>query len=824
MAVFGRFTRNARFSFQIAEEEARRMFKSEVDPSHVLIGILSANTTKASEILRQNGLEMEALKEMVEKLSVLDVKKQEDIYYSASLKYVIEESIKMANQSGAPIVTTEHILYSIVKMNEAPVSIILDRFGVDKDKVLSSLSSYLNSLRSFNQGGYQEDDGFDEDAEGDGEALQKYTLDLNELAIKDKIDPVIGRASEIERLIQILMRRTKNNPVLIGEPGVGKTAIAEGLAQRIVSGNVPEIIRDKKIFSLDLTSLIAGSKYRGEFESRIKNLLEELRQRNDVILFIDEIHTIVGAGSSEGSLDASNILKPYLTRGEIQIIGATTVDEYRKYVEKDAALERRLQTILVEEPSEEDAIKIIEGLKDKYEAHHRVLISNEAIEAAVTLSKRYISDRYLPDKAIDLIDEAQSLVRMKNYVRPLSLKEIEDELKEISSEKIQAIQAQDFERAAQLRDKERELKDKMDLDRTEWKQKSELNSIKIGFDDIARVVSKWTGIPVEKLSEEEKEKLLNLDKNLKAKVIGQDEAIDVLSHSIKRARVGLKDKNKPIGSFIFVGPTGVGKTYLAKALAESLFNDENAMIRIDMSEYMEKYSVSKLIGSPPGYVGYDEGGQLTEAIRKKPFSVVLFDEIEKAHPDVFNALLQLLDDGRLTDSKGRTVDFKNAVIIMTSNVGANRFKKQNTYGFGDASSEEKSEKKKISEIANEELKKTFRPEFLNRVDDIVVFNQLKENDIEKIVHLMAEDLKAKLKEMGIVIEIDKSVEDEIAKKGFDLEYGARPLERTFKKMIEDRLSEEILKNNVSKDKSITIYYNGKELEFKNGKEEELVQV
>jgi len=824
MAVFGRFTRNARFSFQIAEEEARRMFKSEVDPSHVLIGILSANTTKASEILRQNGLEMEALKEMVEKLSVLDVKKQEDIYYSASLKYVIEESIKMANQSGASIVTTEHILYSIVKMNEAPVSIILDRFGVDKDKVLSSLSSYLNSLRSFNQGGYQEDDGFDEETEGDGEALQKYTLDLNELAIKDKIDPVIGRASEIERLIQILMRRTKNNPVLIGEPGVGKTAIAEGLAQRIVSGNVPEIIRDKKIFSLDLTSLIAGSKYRGEFESRIKNLLEELRQRNDVILFIDEIHTIVGAGSSEGSLDASNILKPYLTRGEIQIIGATTVDEYRKYVEKDAALERRLQTILVEEPSEEDAIKIIEGLKDKYEAHHRVLISNEAIEAAVTLSKRYISDRYLPDKAIDLIDEAQSLVRMKNYVRPLSLKEIEDELKEISSEKIQAIQAQDFERAAQLRDKERELKDKMDLDRTEWKQKSELNSMKIGFDDIARVVSKWTGIPVEKLSEEEKEKLLNLDKNLKAKVIGQDEAIDVLSHSIKRARVGLKDKNKPIGSFIFVGPTGVGKTYLAKALAESLFNDENAMIRIDMSEYMEKYSVSKLIGSPPGYVGYDEGGQLTEAIRKKPFSVVLFDEIEKAHPDVFNALLQLLDDGRLTDSKGRTVDFKNAVIIMTSNVGANRFKKQNTYGFGDASSEEKSEKKKISEIANEELKKTFRPEFLNRVDDIVVFNQLKENDIEKIVHLMAEDLKAKLKEMGIVIEIDKSVEDEIANKGFDLEYGARPLERTFKKMIEDRLSEEILKNNVSKDKSITIYYNGKELEFKNGKEEELVQV
>lgn len=824
MAVFGRFTRNARFSFQIAEEEARRMFKSEVDPSHVLIGILSANTTKASEILRQNGLEMEALREMVEKLSVLDVKKPEDIYYSASLKYVIEESIKMANQGGAPIVTTEHILYSIVKMNEAPVSIILERFGVDRERVLTSLSNYLNSLRGFNQGGYQDEDGFDEEAADDGEALQKYTLDLNELAIKDKIDPVIGRASEIERLIQILMRRTKNNPVLIGEPGVGKTAIAEGLAQRIVSGNVPEIIRDKKIFSLDLTSLIAGSKYRGEFESRIKNLLEELRERDDVILFIDEIHTIVGAGSSEGSLDASNILKPYLTRGEIQIIGATTVDEYRKYVEKDAALERRLQTIMVEEPSEEDAIKIIEGLKDKYEAHHRVLISHEAIEAAVTLSKRYISDRYLPDKAIDLIDEAQSLVRMKNYVRPLSLKEIEDELKEIASEKIQAIQAQDFEKAAQLRDKERELKDKMDLDRTEWKQKSELNSMKISFDDIARVVSKWTGIPVEKLSEEEKEKLLNLDKKLKSRVIGQDEAIDVLSHSIKRARVGLKDKNKPIGSFIFVGPTGVGKTYLAKALAESLFNDENAMIRIDMSEYMEKYSVSKLIGSPPGYVGYDEGGQLTEAIRKKPFSVVLFDEIEKAHPDVFNALLQLLDDGRLTDSKGRTVDFKNAVIIMTSNVGASRFKKQNTYGFGDASSEEKSEKKKISEIANEELKKTFRPEFLNRVDDIVVFNQLKENDIEKIVHLMAEDLKAKLKEMGLNIEIDKSVEDEIAKKGFDLEYGARPLERTFKKMIEDRLSEEILKNNVSKDKSITIYYNGKELEFKNGKEEELVQV
>lgn len=824
MAVFGRFTRNARFSFQIAEEEARRMFKSEVDPSHVLIGIMSANTTKASEILRQNGLEIETLKEMVEKLSTVDVSRPQEIYYSASLKYVIEESIKMVNQTNAQIVTTEHILYSIVKMNEAPVSIILERFSADRDRIMNSLLSYLESLNYMGRGGYQEDDSYDDEAGDDGEALQKYTLDLNELAMKDKVDPVIGRASEIERLIQILMRRTKNNPVLIGEPGVGKTAIAEGLAQRIVSGNVPEIIRDKKIFSLDLTSLIAGSKYRGEFESRIKNLLEELRQRDDVILFIDEIHTIVGAGSSEGSLDASNILKPYLTRGEIQIIGATTVDEYRKYVEKDAALERRLQTILVEEPSEEDAIKIIQGLKDKYEAHHRVLISDEAIEAAVTLSKRYISDRFLPDKAIDLIDEAQSLVRMNNYERPLSLKEIEDELKEISSEKIQAIQAQDFERAAELRDKERELKDKMDLDRTEWKQKSELNSMKIGFDDIARVVSKWTGIPVEKLSEEEKEKLLNLDKKLKSRVIGQDEAIDVLAHSIKRARVGLKDKNKPIGSFIFVGPTGVGKTYLAKALAESLFNDESAMIRIDMSEYMEKYSVSKLIGSPPGYVGYEEGGQLTEAIRKKPFSVVLFDEIEKAHPDVFNALLQLLDDGRLTDSKGRTVDFKNAVIIMTSNVGASRFKKQNTYGFGDASSEEKSEKNKIVEIANEELKKTFRPEFLNRVDDIVVFNQLKEKDIAKIVHLMAEDLKAKLAEMGLKINIDKSLEDEIAKKGFDMEYGARPLERTFKKMIEDRLSEEILKNNVSKDKEITIYYNGKELEFKNGKEEELIQV
>lgn len=631
-----------------------------------------------------------------------------------------------------------------------------------------------------------------------GSALDKFGRDLTQAAKNGEIDPVIGREKEIQRVIQILSRRTKNNPVLIGEPGVGKTAVAEGLALEIAKGNVPEILKDKRVVSLDLTGMVAGAKYRGDFEERIKAAIDEVKKSKNTILFIDELHTIVGAGAAEGSADAANILKPSLARGDFQVIGATTLNEYRKYIEKDAALERRFQPVKVGEPTPEQAVQILKGLRDSYEAHHKVKITDEAINAAVTLSSRYIADRYLPDKAIDLIDEGASKVRLASLTSPDNVKELEDEIADYEKEKASAINEQDFERAARLRDEQKELQTKLDDAKKKWQEQQKGNSGEVTAEDIAKIVSEWTGIPVVQLTKEESERLLNMENVLHERVIGQSEAVTAIAKAIRRGRVGLKDPKRPVGSFIFLGPTGVGKTELCKALAEAMFGDENAMLRLDMSEYMEKHTVSKLIGSPPGYVGFEEGGQLTEKVRRKPYSVVLFDEIEKAHPDVFNMLLQILEDGRLTDSQGRTVDFKNTVIIMTSNVGARLItEKQSSLGFNSENENaEESEKKDIKELVTGELRKVFRPEFLNRVDDIIVFNKLNKDEIKQIAVKMLKTLENRLDKMNIKISFTDNAVSEIADKGFDENYGARPLRRAIQNEIEDPLSEQMLEGKV----------------------------
>ena len=629
--------------------------------------------------------------------------------------------------------------------------------------------------------------------------LSQFGRDLTKLAKDGKIDPVIGRQKEIERVIQILSRRTKNNPCLIGEPGVGKTAIAEGLALKIVSGEVPELLKDKKIYSLDLTGMVAGTKYRGDFEERIKKVIDEVKNAKDVILFIDEVHTLIGAGSAEGAADAANILKPSLARGELQIIGATTIEEYRKHIEKDAALERRFQPVMVDEPSQEEAIEILKGIKDKYEAHHKVKITDEAIESAVKLSTRYIGDRYLPDKAIDLIDEAASRVRLRSYTAPSDLKELEDKKKSVEAEKLSAVNAQEFERAAALRDEERKLDKEIKDKKENWHDMAGKSHDEVTPADIADIVSSWTGVPVTQLSTEESDRLLHMEDELHRRIVGQDEAVEAVSRAIRRGRVGLKDPKKPIGSFIFLGPTGVGKTELCKALAAAMFGDENAMIRLDMSEYMEKHTVSRLIGSPPGYVGYDEGGQLTEKVRRKPYSVVLFDEIEKAHPDVFNMLLQILDDGVLTDGQGRRVDFKNCIIIMTSNVGAKLIsQKQKAFGFAAGAKELEQNEKEIKDAVMGELRNTFRPEFLNRVDDIIVFQRLTKDNIKEIASRLLAVLQKRVEDMGIEVTFSDEAVSKIADAGFDDVYGARPLKRAIQSRIEDALSEEMLKGNVKK--------------------------
>ncbi|WP_124728603.1 ATP-dependent Clp protease ATP-binding subunit [Staphylospora marina] len=794
--MFGRFTERAQKVLALAQEEAVRLGHGNIGTEHILLGLVREGEGIAAKALIALGLGMEKIQKEVESMIGRGQGQPVNIAYTPRAKKVIELSMDEARKLGHTYVGTEHILLGLIREGEGVAARVLSNLGISLNKARQQVLQLLGSSEalSSHHGPHPH---------VNTPTLDSLARDLTAAARDGNLDPVIGRGKEIERVIQVLSRRTKNNPVLIGEPGVGKTAVAEGLAQRIVDGEVPETLRGKRVMTLDMGTVVAGTKYRGEFEDRLKKIMDEIRQAGNIILFIDELHTLIGAGGAEGAIDASNILKPALARGELQCIGATTLDEYRKYIEKDAALERRFQPILVEEPTIEEAILILQGLRDRYEAHHRVKITDEAIDQAVKLSDRYITDRYLPDKAIDLIDEAASKVRLKSYMVPPDLKELENKLEEVKKEKDAAVQSQEFEKAASLRDSEQKLREEIEIMRNHWKRDQGKTDSAVTADDIADVVSSWTGIPVKKLAQEESERLLNMESILHSRVIGQEEAVKSVSRAIRRARAGLKDPKRPIGSFIFLGPTGVGKTELARALAEAMFGDEDAMIRIDMSEYMEKHATSRLIGSPPGYVGYDEGGQLTEKVRRKPYSVILFDEIEKAHPEVFNVLLQVLEDGRLTDGKGRTVDFRNSIIIMTSNVGASTIRKNARMGFavGDTAQEDYEHMK---QNVMEELKKTFRPEFLNRIDDVIVFHPLKEEHLREIVSLMVEELRKRLKEQDIDFRLTDEAKAHLAKEGFDPTFGARPLRRAIQKHIEDRLSEELLRGNIQQGDSVVI--------------------
>jgi ATP-dependent Clp protease ATP-binding subunit ClpC len=785
--MFGRFTERAQKVLALAQEEAIRLGHNNIGTEHILLGLIREGEGIAAKALNALGLGSDKIQKEVENLIGKGQDASQTVHYTPRAKKVIELSMDEARKLGHSYVGTEHILLGLIREGEGVAARVLNNLGVSLNKARQQVLQLLGSNESGgHQGGAS--------ANANTPTLDSLARDLTAIAREGSLDPVIGRSKEIQRVIEVLSRRTKNNPVLIGEPGVGKTAIAEGLAQQIVNNEVPEILRDKRVMTLDMGTVVAGTKYRGEFEDRLKKVMDEIRQAGNIILFIDELHTLIGAGGAEGAIDASNILKPSLARGELQCIGATTLDEYRKYIEKDAALERRFQPIRVDEPTKEESMQILQGLRDRYEAHHRVSISDEAIEAAVKLSDRYISDRFLPDKAIDLIDEAGSKVRLRSYTTPPNLKELEVKLEEVRKEKDAAVQSQEFEKAASLRDTEQRLREKLEETKKNWKEQQGKENNEVTVEDIANVVSSWTGIPVSKLAQTETDKLLKLEEILHSRLIGQEEAVIAISKAVRRARAGLKDPKRPIGSFIFLGPTGVGKTELGRALAEAMFGDEDAMIRIDMSEYMEKHSTSRLVGSPPGYVGYEEGGQLTEKVRRKPYSVILLDEIEKAHPDVFNILLQVLEDGRLTDSKGRTVDFRNTVLIMTSNVGAQSLKSNKYVGFNiqDGQQDYKDMKGKVME----ELKKAFRPEFLNRIDEIIVFHALEKKHLREIVTLMADQLVNRLKEQNIDIGLTDAAKDKIAEEGYDPEYGARPLRRAIQKHIEDRLSEELLKGNV----------------------------
>ncbi|OCA81049.1 ATP-dependent Clp protease ATP-binding subunit ClpC [Bacillus sp. FJAT-27225] len=782
--MFGRFTERAQKVLALAQEEAIRLGHNNIGTEHILLGLVREGEGIAAKALYGLGLGSEKIQKEVETLIGRGQDIPQTIHYTPRAKKVIELSMDEARKLGHSYVGTEHILLGLIREGEGVAARVLNNLGVSLNKARQQVLQLLGSNESGGHPGGTS-------VSANTPTLDSLARDLTVIAREGSLDPVIGRSKEIQRVIEVLSRRTKNNPVLIGEPGVGKTAIAEGLAQQIVNNEVPEILRDKRVMTLDMGTVVAGTKYRGEFEDRLKKVMDEIRQAGNIILFIDELHTLIGAGGAEGAIDASNILKPSLARGELQCIGATTLDEYRKYIEKDAALERRFQPIRVDEPTAEESVQILQGLRDRYEAHHRVTITDEAIEAAVKLSDRYISDRFLPDKAIDLIDEAGSKVRLRSYTTPPNLKELEMKLEEVRKEKDAAVQSQEFEKAASLRDSEQRLREQLEETKKSWKEQQGKENSEVTVDDIAHVVASWTGIPVSKLAETETQKLLNLEEILHSRVIGQEEAVKAVSKAVRRARAGLKDPKRPIGSFVFLGPTGVGKTELARALAEAMFGDEDAMIRIDMSEYMEKHSTSRLVGSPPGYVGYEEGGQLTEKVRRKPYSVVLLDEIEKAHPDVFNILLQVLEDGRLTDSKGRTVDFRNTVLIMTSNVGAEALKRNKYVGFNiqDGEQDYKDMKGKVME----ELKKAFRPEFLNRIDEIIVFHALERKHLEQIVTLLSDQLVKRLKEQDIVLELTDAAKEKISQEGYDPEYGARPLRRAIQKHIEDRLSEELLK-------------------------------
>ncbi|HBF4439258.1 TPA: ATP-dependent Clp protease ATP-binding subunit [Clostridioides difficile] len=799
---FNRFTQRAKKAIDLAFESAKGLGHNIVGSEHILLGLLREEEGIAAKVLSKVGFTEAYLEGKIVDMEGKGEEISEDIVLSPRSKQILELSGMFANKLKTNYIGTEHILLAIIQEGEGIANKILNYAGVN-DRTLAQLTIDMMGISDKNQ--YKAENSYTGNQnQAESKVLDKYGRNLTLYAKQNKIDPVIGREKEIQRVIQILSRRTKNNPVLIGDPGVGKTAIAEGLATNIALGNVPETLKNKTLYSLEMGSLLAGAKYRGEFEERIKEVVDEVVKNGNIILFIDEMHTIIGAGSTgEGSIDASNILKPALARGEIQVIGATTIDEYRKHVEKDSALERRFQPVMVDEPTKEDSIKILEGLRDKYEAHHKVKITDDAIKAAVELSTRYISDRYLPDKAIDLIDEAASKVRLKENTPPSEIKKLELEIENIDKEKEEAVRCQDFEKAAKIRDEQGLLKKQLEDVRERW-NKSSKHSDLVDGEVIAEVVGLWTGIPVNKILEEEADRLLRLEEILHNRVIGQEQAVKSISKAIRRSRAGLKDPNRPIGSFLFLGPTGVGKTELSKALAEVQFGDENQIIRIDMSEYMEKHAVSRMIGSPPGYVGHDEGGQLTEKVRRNPYSVILFDEIEKAHPDVFNILLQILDDGRLTDSKGRTVDFKNTIVIMTSNVGASTIGRQKTLGFSIAKGdeEEKSQYEKMKENIMGELKQRFRPEFLNRIDDIIVFHSLNENHIAKIILLMVAKLQDRLKEMDIKLEMSDEAIKLISKSGFDLEYGARPLKRALQKELEDELSEAILKGDVKKGNNV----------------------
>ncbi|MDD6769947.1 MAG: ATP-dependent Clp protease ATP-binding subunit [Inconstantimicrobium porci] len=810
--IFGRYNERAQQVLLKAREYSQKLKHSYIGTEHILLGLISTEGPSKVILTNYDITEDKIIGRIKEYIGEGDINYMlPEVPLTPRAKRLLDNAMNKAGSLGHNYISPEHMLLSLIGEKDSVAYTILGNLGVNFDELKEAIINNFNGIEPIENSVST----VKKNKKNDNKtpSLDRYGRDLTAMAKEGKLDPVIGREKETERVLEILCRRIKNNPCLIGEPGVGKTAIAEGLAQKIVEGKIPEILKEKRVVSLDIGSLIAGAKYRGEFEDRLKNVMAEIKSAGNILLFIDEIHTIVGAGGAEGAIDASNIMKPSLARGDIQCIGATTIEEYRKYIEKDSALERRFQPVMVGEPTKEETLLVLKGLRDKYEAHHGVKITDEALNAAVSLSDRYISDRFMPDKAIDLIDEAAAKVRIKGFTTPPDLKEIEDGIERVTKEKEDAISTQNYEKAALLRDNERELKDKLDSMKNIWATKKSTITQNVLESDVAAVVSAWTNIPAQKLTETESERLLKLEDTLHKRVIGQSEAVKAVSRAVRRARVGLKDPKKPIGSFIFLGPTGVGKTELSKALAEAMFGREKDIIRFDMSEYMEKHAVSRLIGAPPGYVGYDEGGQLTEAIRRAPYSVILFDEIEKAHPDVFNVLLQILEDGRLTDGKGKTVNFKNCIIIMTSNVGAHSIKKQKSMGFAISENESETEYEKMKENVMEDLKHTFRPEFLNRIDDIIVFHKLEEKDLMQIVDLLIRDVNKNLEKMKLSLKLDEKSRKYLVKKGNDLNYGARPLKRVITKEIEDQLSEELLSGNIKSGDDIKITIKDDKLKF-----------